>query len=414
MSTSDGIETETASRTGVGRPLVFFYPTRFHIFDQLNTASFAKDDFELYTIYPPRYFRAGRFASLAARNRTLWFGLTMQGLLRFARKMQGGSKVARLIRSWYIRVTSAEFVWRLRAMRPSLVITSAGYLGANVERLQGAGHLVCTIHGSLYEPWVRERMSSLFGASREDGANWAHTELIMRMEREFEMADRVIVCSPTARESFPEKFQDRITVVPLGAPSPLEAKRSAPLYHPTGTTYLHISNLSFGKNVTGVLNAFAQIRRPQDRLIIGGPAPHDRALLRRLADPEPGVQWLGRLDRVGVAQAMAKADIFVHPSFADGWGMVITEALAAGLPIIASSDTGAASYYAPLNPKEIILVDPTSIDEISDAMSKMSERITSERELVPQSPMSWEASSLQLLKALSPLRAMAPSVSDPS
>jgi glycosyltransferase involved in cell wall biosynthesis len=111
---------------------------------------------------------------------------------------------------------------------------------------------------------------------------------------------------------------------------------------------------------------------------------------------------------------MADADIFVHPSHADGWGMVITEALAAGLPIIASPETGAASYYAPLNPRTIMLVDSTDTDKIADAMSKMAERILWEHEMVPHTPMSWEDSGHELIRALASMQGLEPSFADPT
>jgi glycosyltransferase involved in cell wall biosynthesis len=42
------------------------------------------------------------------------------------------------------------------------------------------------------------------------------------------------------------------------------------------------------------------------------------------------------------ADAFAEADVFIHPARHDGWGVVIHEALAAGLPVIATRETGAA------------------------------------------------------------------------
>ena len=51
---------------------------------------------------------------------------------------------------------------------------------------------------------------------------------------------------------------------------------------------------------------------------------------------------LGQLDQDAVAAEYAAADIFVLPSISEPWGMVLNEAAAAGLPLIATDACGAA------------------------------------------------------------------------
>lgn len=392
------------------RRLVFFYPTRFHLFDQLDTQAFSNEEFKIYSIYPPRYFRVGRFEALAPRNHTLWGALGLRGFMALAAHLRAPAAIIRLLRGWYLRTAAAEFSWRTRNTPPAVVVASAGYLGDRLDLLRRAGHRVVSNHGSLYEPWVHAQMAALGEAARDQTANWAHAELVARMDREFETADSILLCSPTARDSFPERFRARVRVVPLGAP---QWGETAAL--PTrGTVYLHVSNLSFSKNCTAIVDAFDRIRCPGDQLVLVGPLPQDPVLRRRLDAPSSGVEWRGRQDRAGVAAAMAEADIFVHPSFADGWGMVITEALATGLPVIASPQTGAASYYAPSNPKTVTLVDPTDTGAIAMAMREMSKRLAETPELMPQPPMSWNDSAEVLRDALEPLRDAAPTPDAPA
>lgn len=387
------------------RPLIFFFPTRFHIFDQLATEAFRNVDFQIYSIYPPRYFRSGRFARLKQHNRTLWLGLILRGLMRTAAKLGVNASIARRFRSLYISGCALEFRIRTRRYKPSLIVASAGYLGRLVNVLRLQGHKIVVNHGSLYEPCERKLMLNQFGfRATDDSANWAHLGLIARMELEFATANAIFLCSPTARSTFPQSIQPRIHVVPLGSPDILAKHRPIDLQHKgQGVTFLHISNLSLRKNVSNVLDAFAQVRSADDKLVIGGPAPHDPNLRRRMVTPEPGVTWLGRLNMEEVLNSMYNADIFVHPSFADGWGMVITEALAAGLPVISSPLTGAASYYAEQSPEgaeSVVLVDPTSSSDIARGMSEMRTKLLTCLAFTPIVPKSWDDSAMALQSQL--------------
>jgi glycosyltransferase involved in cell wall biosynthesis len=75
-----------------------------------------------------------------------------------------------------------------------------------------------------------------------------------------------------------------------------------------------------------LLAAFAIARRrvPSARLIIVGPT----------GPAAPGVTWVGRADRAGVARAYAGASVFVMPSRFEPWGHVFLEAMASGLACV--------------------------------------------------------------------------------
>ena len=47
------------------------------------------------------------------------------------------------------------------------------------------------------------------------------------------------------------------------------------------------------------------------------------------------------LEHEQLVQELHKADLFVFPSYSDSWGMAVIEAMASGLPVIVSENTGA-------------------------------------------------------------------------
>lgn len=106
-----------------------------------------------------------------------------------------------------------------------------------------------------------------------------------------------------------------------------------------GRLFVAIGRLTRCKNYGLLMRAFAQIATADDRLLIVGEGPQ-RAALRRIA------ARLGISDRVempghvsSIAEVLGSADVFVSSSNYEGLPGVIIEALAAGLPIVATASS---------------------------------------------------------------------------
>ncbi|MGK7936490.1 MAG: glycosyltransferase, partial [Xenococcaceae cyanobacterium] len=59
------------------------------------------------------------------------------------------------------------------------------------------------------------------------------------------------------------------------------------------------------------------------------------------------------------------ADAFVFPSIKEGWGLVLLEAIASGLPVITAN---IAPFTEFISPEQALLVDPHSSNAIAQAM----------------------------------------------
>lgn len=122
--------------------------------------------------------------------------------------------------------------------------------------------------------------------------------------------------------------------------------RAAPARHAERPELLWVGARKASKGTDTLLRAFALVRRerPDLRLRLIGRAPTDEeeARLRALAS-EIGVSAAVAFDppvpRDGVAPAMRRATLFVHPSPFETFGMVVAEALLVGLPV-ASTPSG--------------------------------------------------------------------------
>jgi glycosyltransferase involved in cell wall biosynthesis len=80
------------------------------------------------------------------------------------------------------------------------------------------------------------------------------------------------------------------------------------------------------------------------------------------------IELLGELDTAALAAAYHQADVFVLPSFYEGYGMVLAEALARGLPII-SSTAGAIPDTVPAEAG--LLVPPGEVAALTEALARV-------------------------------------------
>jgi glycosyltransferase involved in cell wall biosynthesis len=103
------------------------------------------------------------------------------------------------------------------------------------------------------------------------------------------------------------------------------------------------------KNGTAMLAAFALVRRavPDSELLLFGTGHGAGEAAEQWAQPRGlhhGVRFVGAMERGALRQHLASdVDVFVHPSREEAFGMTIAEAMALGLPVIASRSGGAVA-----------------------------------------------------------------------
>ncbi len=113
----------------------------------------------------------------------------------------------------------------------------------------------------------------------------------------------------------------------------------------TGRRVVCTARLVRSKRLDLLLDAFAELagRFPDWQLVLIGDGPCRERLQRRVPDAlRDRVVWHGYGGKADQCRIYATSDVFVLPSDADGWGMVVLEAMAAGLPVIATEGVVAA------------------------------------------------------------------------
>lgn len=109
-------------------------------------------------------------------------------------------------------------------------------------------------------------------------------------------------------------------------------------------TFLHVGRLALEKGIAVLLNAFAIVEQALGsdsvKLVVAGAGPSLAGLRERASS---NVTFLGNLDRQRELPALyASADAFLFASTTETLGLVVLEAMASGLPVIATPAGGVA------------------------------------------------------------------------
>jgi glycosyltransferase involved in cell wall biosynthesis len=106
---------------------------------------------------------------------------------------------------------------------------------------------------------------------------------------------------------------------------------------------LTVGRLIARKGLDRLLDAAAAARStgaPIDLIVVGA-GPEEPVLRRHAANLAVPVEWRGFVDQRELPAAYAEADAFAFPTLDDPFGIVLLEAAAAGLPVVASPRAGA-------------------------------------------------------------------------
>lgn len=139
-------------------------------------------------------------------------------------------------------------------------------------------------------------------------------------------------------------------------------RNTVPFSCPAGTRtrsdaveILTVSRAVPGKGLDVLIDAVRILADLPLRLTIAGGGPM-LASLRRRAEADDRIRVLGAVESDRVSDLYGAADLFAFPSQVDVFGLVMVEAFAAGLPVVASEAPGATSDLAVPN-RNCLLVD---------------------------------------------------------
>lgn len=233
-------------------------------------------------------------------------------------------------------------VRRLRRLDPDVVL-SGGFALAQL-----AAFTYCKLFGKRYVQWGEFTL--------RDGAQSSFVRRVLRQTM-IRGANGCIASSTEAREAFLHYGADSRSILtalmPIevdrihadvtaikGTPEYADSRRSYP-----GPVLLSVGRLLDAKGCRQLFELYARVQavRPDVSLVIVGDGParpayeslcHDRAWQR--------VQFVGHIEPALLSRYLALGDLFVFPTLSDTFGAVLSEAMAAELPVLASVHAAAS------------------------------------------------------------------------
>jgi glycosyltransferase involved in cell wall biosynthesis len=189
-------------------------------------------------------------------------------------------------------------------------------------------------------------------------------ELLEKQEQEYEQADVIVTASSFGRETLiaNEVRAEKIRMNPYGVdlkafrPREQEA-RSEPF------RFIFTGSILARKGVPLLLAAWQKLRAKDAELwLLGQVAPGVRKLIPDL----PGLHVLGRRPRSELIDLLRSCDVFVLPSYFEGFGLVLLEALACGLPVITTTATAGPDVIT--RDHDGWVIEPGNLEALAEAM----------------------------------------------
>jgi starch synthase len=242
-------------------------------------------------------------------------------------------------------------------------VNSVGLLGARRARRLGM-HTVCDVRQE-HPAYQRELLDEEFQRLGLPQL-LRRTVNIPRMLAEYHLADLIVVPSEYAKRTFLHRgfAETRVVSVPYGV-NLEHFHRVANHEERAMFRILYVGRITPRKGVHYLLEAVARLQLPQLQLVLVGQI--DQRMKPLLKKYEGQFIHVTSVPKSELPQWYSKCDVFVLPSLADAFGLVVLEAMACEVPVIVTENVGAADVLR--EGEEGYVIPIRSVEALSHRMS---------------------------------------------
>jgi len=196
---------------------------------------------------------------------------------------------------------------------------------------------------------------------------------IVREEAEYAEADLITVPSIFSYRSFIEQGipAEKLRLLPYG----VNVSRFQPVAEPTVGQFdiLYVGAMSLQKGIQYLVQAYQKINHPNKSLtFVGAPSQELIKMLKMRGLWPADVKVLGHMPQTELKNIMSRSHALVLPSVQDGFGMVMTQAMACGCPVIASRNTGGEDLFNDCD--EGYIVPIRDVDALAERLQQLADK----------------------------------------
>lgn len=200
-----------------------------------------------------------------------------------------------------------------------------------------------------------------------------YTALAPLLRPVWQRLDQRIAVSQAARHSAKGRLgRGDVTILPNGVEIERFAHAAPADDVPPGRKLLFVGRLDPRKGLRFAMRAFARlaVRYPDLSLIVVGDGPERDAIDELPPDVRRRVHLKGKVTYEALPTYHRASDIFISPATgAESFGIVLVEAMAAGLPVVASNIPGYREVAR--DGRESILVKPSDADALAEGIAHL-------------------------------------------
>lgn len=260
---------------------------------------------------------------------------------------------------------------KLSSLAPyDLFVVWSGYGNKSIQCAKAVGAKVIVESGSCH---IKVQQQIL----EQEYARWAipytpiSQAVINRYCLDYDEADAIMTLSTFAQKSFENQGLDsnKILCVPCGIDIDFFANAQPTLEKDSKFCVICVGLVSVRKGIHHLIQAWHAAKLPvaKTELLIVGAMQHDFTLIAKKLPVMPNIRFIGPVDRKKLAALYQSASLFVLPSLEDGFGMVLGEAMASGLPVIGSTHSAAPDIIT--NGEQGFVFKPGDIHDLAEKIT---------------------------------------------
>ena len=286
-----------------------------------------------------------------------------------------------LPKTWKIKTICFYYLWTQVGLSLEMLLHPVDtlFIPAHTVPCIHPANTIVTIHGLEYEfcPQAYSFLEKIYmRCSIKNSCQWAKTIIAVSENTKKDLIKLYNVSKEKIEviyEGYADNSEFKISNFPAIAGSRQGGDKSNPNDQISKPYLLFIGRLEERKNVVNVINAFEilkeQYKIPHKLILAGKSGFGYEKIKDRIVNANccKDIIELGYISEEKKQEILKNADVFVFPSFYEGFGLPILEAQSTGVPVVSSS----VSSIPEVADGSALLVDPNNSEEIADAIYKL-------------------------------------------